>query len=98
MAASVETAHQQHVQKLKSLSSMMHLLSPKPFMVGKDEEEEEDPEEVAYRKRLSDMTGEADTLTDLQDSKDKKVLSAQRAAEAMKRASAGASDITWVAG
>lgn len=97
MASISEAAHQQHVQRLKTLGSKAHFNVPIANLT--EDDTDEDPDEVAYRERLKSLASSADEVVDFSElSAEQNAASARRATDAMKRASMGSTDLEWVAG
>jgi hypothetical protein len=107
--SAADLAHQQHVAKLKRLSSLVpnKLKNNNPHHMTRQDEEksdsgEEDPEEIAYRERLLSLTQETEDVNISKKIAEnihaKDLESAERAKDALRRTSSNASGLNWVAG
>lgn len=102
MASSTEVAHQQHVAKLRSLSSSIDLtgrLSAAYRDSISTDDDDEDPDAIAYLERLKALNDGSEPSMEVDPvNKERESQSAQRATKALQRVSTASADLNWVAG
>jgi hypothetical protein len=97
-----DVTHQRHIAKLRSMSSLSETAVHRNSIETNksSDDDEEDPEEVAYRERLRTLASLAEETVDLEEDATKVQQSAERAQKALQRSRSAAPKAMnwWVAG